>query len=339
MLFLMLFFRLCPYPEFVSVRGGGPGGQTPYRLYIDGGLVFLCATALAPASPLVAPCALLYFLCCGPLIKRNLIFVYRPNHDAGGGRWPFLFEILMSALFVGQIILTAMMILKQAFWPAFLAIVPFIPSVHFRDSMRSTFHRAYEDASLFHVSDLDGHDLKEATSPELRESFRRFLVDAHKAAYVPVCLARGAAKDPRKKSFVFTSEPACVVKHDSDVIDTPRPGANALSYGPQFSFGRSPLFSGGAVPPSAEHSRSISGGLNPSPLTIRSESYTESYTQFGVSLRRVATRSLSDLETSGIQINDDGSVTTSIGTPRSATLRNVAVDPQNANQSSTDKID
>ena len=324
-----------PLSRIVSVRGGGPGGQTPYRLYIDGGLVFLCAAALAPASPLVAPCALLYFVCCGPLIKRNLIFVYRPNHDAGGARWPFLFEILMSALFVGQIILTAMMILKQAFGPAFLAIIPFIPSVHFRDSMRSTFHRAYEDASLFHVSDLDGHDLKEATSPELRESFRRFLVDAHKAAYVPVCLARGAAKDPRKKSFVFTSEPACVVKHDSDVIDTPRPGTNAPSHGSNFAFGRNPSFGGGAFPPSAEHSRFTSGGSHAPPLTIRSESYT----QFGVSLRRVATRSLSDLETSGIQINDDGSVTTSIGTPRSSTPLNVAVGTQNANQSSTDKDD
>lgn len=245
----------------------------------------------------------------------------------------------MSSLFVSQILLTTMMVLKQAYGPALLAIVPFIPNVHFRDSMRLTFHRAYEDASLFHVSELDGHDLLATTSPELRESFRRFLVDAHKAAYVPVCLARGATKDPRRKSFVFTSEPACVVKHDSDVLDTPRPDVNVLSYGQQFSFGHTHTSAGATSPAPAGVSQLIGDELHTSPLPIRSESYTESYTQFGVSLRRVATRYLTELETSGRQFNDDGSVTTTIVTPRSSSPRYVAVGPQNANLSSTEKVD
>jgi hypothetical protein len=33
--------------------GGGPGGPIPYRIYIDGGVVFVCVIALAPQSPLV----------------------------------------------------------------------------------------------------------------------------------------------------------------------------------------------------------------------------------------------------------------------------------------------
>jgi len=232
--------------------------------------------------------------------------MYRPNHDAGGARWPFLFEILMSSLFVGQILMTTMMVLKQAYGPSFFAALPFIPTYLFRNATRSTFLRAYMDASLFHTSELDGLDVKEATSPELRESFRRFLVDAHKAAYIPVCLARGAAKDESKKSYVFTSQPSCVVKHDTDTLDTPRPGMN----GSHFPFGNTATSSDAPLPPAFQgHAATRTGGGS---LTMPS---TEARTQFGVSLRRVGPRSAS-----GVHLNDDGSVT-SILTPSSVSPR------------------
>ena len=35
--------------------------------------------ALAPASPLVAPACVAYFLFCQPLLRWNLIFLYRPK--------------------------------------------------------------------------------------------------------------------------------------------------------------------------------------------------------------------------------------------------------------------
>mmetsp|Transcript_1760 Transcript_1760/g.2442 ORF Transcript_1760/g.2442 Transcript_1760/m.2442 type:complete len:1420 (-) Transcript_1760:1101-5360(-) len=71
------------------VKGGGPGGPVPYRIYIDSGVVLLCTFALAPASPIVAPCAFFYFLYCQPLWRRNCIFLYRPKFDSGGLKWPF----------------------------------------------------------------------------------------------------------------------------------------------------------------------------------------------------------------------------------------------------------
>jgi len=52
------------------VMGGGPGGQTPYRIYIDSGVVFMCNVALSFAAPLIAPCALIYFCLCIPLWRR-----------------------------------------------------------------------------------------------------------------------------------------------------------------------------------------------------------------------------------------------------------------------------
>ena len=62
-----------------AVKGGGPGGPLPYRIYVDSGYVLLCLFALAPAAPLVAPCAFLYFLFSTPMLRRNVIFMYRPK--------------------------------------------------------------------------------------------------------------------------------------------------------------------------------------------------------------------------------------------------------------------
>jgi hypothetical protein len=58
---------------------------------------------------------------------------------------------------------------------------------------------------------LDGWDNQEPTSQKKREDFRRFLVDAHKASYVPVCIAGS--------DEIMTAEPAVVIHNDNDEGD------------------------------------------------------------------------------------------------------------------------
>lgn len=192
-------------------QGGGPGGPVPYRIYVDSGVVFMCISALAPVTPLVAPVALLYFLFCAPLWRRNCIFMYRPKFDTGGLRWPFLTDVLLTSLIIGQILLTTVMALKEAVGPAFFAAVPIIIIILNRRWNRKRYLRAYTDAALLQTSQLDGWDSNMSTSPEKREEYRKFLVDAHKAAYVPICIAGGA-------TAALTAEPALVVPHPNDVL-------------------------------------------------------------------------------------------------------------------------
>jgi Calcium-dependent channel, 7TM region, putative phosphate/Late exocytosis, associated with Golgi transport len=166
------------------VRGGGPGASVPYRIYIDSGVVLMCTLALAPAAPIIAPAAVAYFLFLQPLLIRNLIFMYRPRFDGGGFRWPFIFDMCMSATYVAIILLTVQMALKQAAGPAAAAAVTILPIYFFQKSAKLRFLRAFEDAGLLQTSLLDGWDTAAEYSMEKREEFRRFLVDAHKAAYV-----------------------------------------------------------------------------------------------------------------------------------------------------------
>jgi hypothetical protein len=105
------------------MRGGGPGPPVPYRLYVDSGVVLMCILALAPAVPLLSLAGLAYFITIEPLLRRNLIFVYRPKFDNGGARWDVLFVMVIVSMAVGSILLTAQMILKGSLGPTIIAAV------------------------------------------------------------------------------------------------------------------------------------------------------------------------------------------------------------------------
>ncbi len=122
--------------------------------------------------------------------------------------------------------------------PAILAAVPSIPTYLYRNFLIKRFRRAYDDAGLLQTSLLDGWDNTIPTSMEKREEFRQFLVDAHKAAYIPVCIAGGATN-------ILTAEPAVVLPSENDDMlgyaDVPKSGGgpdipSPNSYNRELSF-------------------------------------------------------------------------------------------------------
>ena len=203
-LFSCLGFKCCAR----LLRGGGPGGPLPYRIYVDTSVVFLCVVALAPASPIVAVVASIYFLVFTPMIRWLLIFVYRPDHDGGGRRWPLLFEMLISSMVLGQVFLTAMMALKRATGPATMAGLSIFPTLLFREYANNNFLRSYKDCGLLQTSTLDGWDRSKPSTMASREEYRRWLVDCHRASFVPICVAGNDS--------CITLEPSVVVPDTND---------------------------------------------------------------------------------------------------------------------------
>jgi len=195
------------------MTGGGPGGPLPFRVYVDSGLVFLCIVALSPVCPLIAPFGFIYFLLFTPILRWLLIFVYRPDYDGGGLRWPLIHEMLISVLIVAQVLLFVQINLKGAYGPAFLALLSVVPTLIFNSAAKKRFSKSYEDAGLLQTSHLDGWDTN--TSENDREEFRLWLVDCHKASFVPVCIA---GLDNR-----YTATPAVVLpdkrRNDTDTDD------------------------------------------------------------------------------------------------------------------------
>ena len=101
--------------------------------------------------------------------------------------------------------------LKNSVGPACLSGATIIPTYMFRKLTRTKYLRAYEDAGLLQTSLLDMWDTSHTASPKKREEFRRFLVDAHKGAYIPVCIS-GTSNN------ILTTEPAVVVPLESDLM-------------------------------------------------------------------------------------------------------------------------
>ena len=190
-------------------RGGGAGGPTPYRIYVDSGIVLLCIVGLSPMVPIVAPIATIYFIVVQPMLRWLLIFVYRPRYDTGGEWWPLCHQIIISSLIMAQILTSVTLALKGslggAIFIGFCTLSTFMFSLWTEDQ----FLRPYKDTALLQTSRLDGG--QESFSESQREEFRRWLVDCHKASYVPTCLLGS-------KDNLLTVEPAVVIPSAGEVL-------------------------------------------------------------------------------------------------------------------------
>ncbi len=107
-----------------------------------------------------------------------------------------------------------MMVLKRAYGPAFLASLSIFPTFVFGQISKDRFLRCFNDAGLVQTSQLDGWDESKPMSFQEREEFRRWLVDCHKASYIPICLA-GIDSN-------LTAEPAVALPVELQVATTPR---------------------------------------------------------------------------------------------------------------------
>merc|ERR1719362_444273 len=165
------------------------GVPLTYRAYNDCGTVFLCSCTLSFASPVMAPAAVLFFLVSEPIMRRCFIYVYLPEFDGGGFRWPFLSDMCYSSMICGQVYLFVLIFFKRAIGPSFASFITLIPTALYRKLTLDRYHRAYIDTCLLLTSNLDMINPEKPSTMKERESFREFLVDAHKAAYIPVCIA------------------------------------------------------------------------------------------------------------------------------------------------------
>ncbi len=97
---------------------------------------------------------------------------------------------------------------KRAYGAAILAGLAIVPTFTFHVICKDRFLQSYKDAGLFQTSELDGWNVEEETSVKQREGFRKWLVDCHKAAYIPVCV--------NGEDNFLTAEPAAVISTGRD---------------------------------------------------------------------------------------------------------------------------
>lgn len=105
---------------------------------------------------------------------------------------------------LSKVLLTALMLLKNAYGPSILAGFAVIPTLIFGNATRKRFLQPYEDSGLLQTSQLDSHSDRLKSNMKRREEFLRWLVDCHKASFIPICLAG--------KDNILTQEAASAVR-------------------------------------------------------------------------------------------------------------------------------
>jgi hypothetical protein len=134
-----------------------------------------------------------------------------------------------------------MMGVKRAYGPAILAGLAVVPTWTFHVVCVDRFLQCYNDAGLLQTSELDGWNVEEKTSVTDREGFRKWLVDCHKASYIPICV--------NGENNHLTAEPAAVIPTDRDedgiLFDSTDPHFLPLIDSPDRSSTASPVSGGG----------------------------------------------------------------------------------------------
>ena len=109
-----------------------------------------------------------------------------------------------------------------------ISLISIIATWTFKNVCRDTFEQSYNDAALLQTSELDGWKVDEEMPFMERERYRKWVVDCHKASYVPVCV--------NAEDDYLTSEPAVVIptrkemdmdSHDQSSASSPKPSGRA----------------------------------------------------------------------------------------------------------------
>lgn len=156
---------------------------------------------------MIGPFSFLYNVFIAPMLRWLLVFGYRPTFDGGGDKWPYLHHMIITSLLLGQLITGVTLCTKGNALEGFFILFLMIPTLVYNNIIFEKFNRPFQDAALLQSCRMySGTDDPTAKTRSWlqREEYRRWLVDCHKASYLPTCLS-GA------ETNLLTTEPAMVL--------------------------------------------------------------------------------------------------------------------------------
>jgi hypothetical protein len=153
-------------------------------------------------------------------LARECGFAEKENPSLGLARDRFCFigstkKAQFAFAFFFQVITAITLVLKQNVWEGFSIALSIVPTVLYNSIILEKYLRPYQDAALLQSSRMyyqHGRDSNPSinTSSWLeQEEYRRWLVDCHKASYLPTCLSGG-------ETNILTTEPAIVIAEGED---------------------------------------------------------------------------------------------------------------------------
>jgi len=132
----------------------------------DDGIIFLLGMAFSIVSPLVAPCALVYFGVRYLVNKYNLTYKCTPAYEAGGSFWITAFNQYICGLVALQLIMIFILAIKESIGPPIIVVpLPFI-TIFWWLSARSALCEPFASLSIMMAHDVDKKATKTGTETQ-----------------------------------------------------------------------------------------------------------------------------------------------------------------------------
>eukprot|EP00884_Botryococcus_braunii_P016250 jgi/Botrbrau1/3308/Bobra.0048s0005.1 len=165
----LAFLRVVPLLMFTLLsnlsateRSKGRLWQNQYMTYGTAvpahSITILLGVVFSVINPLLPPMALLYMIIVSMTEKYNLMYVNRAAFQSGGKVWPIFFEQVIAALVLFQLMMVALLGIKQSFSGILVIPLVFLTLV-FRQACTSVFQRPMKVLSMRAAVDLDSHDM------------------------------------------------------------------------------------------------------------------------------------------------------------------------------------
>eukprot|EP00879_Flechtneria_rotunda_P010123 GHRR01010581.1.p1 GENE.GHRR01010581.1~~GHRR01010581.1.p1 ORF type:complete len:468 (+),score=154.92 GHRR01010581.1:1140-2543(+) len=154
-------------------------------------MILLLGLVLCIISPFVAVAAFVYFCMALLVEKYNWVWVFRRPYEGGGRLWQQLFRHVFVALYLFQLVMAALLIVKRFVWvPLLIPIFLITLLVHRIGS--ALLQRSWRTLSMRAAYDLDVEDAREEA-----EAIAAATSSQHQQQYYGHTAAVGATTDDR----------------------------------------------------------------------------------------------------------------------------------------------
>ncbi|KAG2426751.1 hypothetical protein HXX76_012808 [Chlamydomonas incerta] len=89
--------------------------------------IFMFSSAFAVVSPIILPCAWMFFLTGFFAYRYSLLYIYERSYESGGRMWPVLFGEIIGCLMIMEFFTTAVLISNEAWTPGIVLICTLTP--------------------------------------------------------------------------------------------------------------------------------------------------------------------------------------------------------------------
>jgi len=132
-----------------------PGWFPHAKFYAQDMLIVLVMMTFSCIAPLCLIAGIIYFAGAAYVYKHQMLYVYEPIFESGGTYWPALARRFVFSLFMSQMTMIGMLILKESYDPIYVLVLLMFCTFLYSRRVEALYGRFAEDLPFDQATALD----------------------------------------------------------------------------------------------------------------------------------------------------------------------------------------